>query len=88
MEAATFPEYVNSFFFMLCGLLGISFNAALLWQKTKVIQLIGELEDIFDKRRTFSLALITFNIIFFWSLPFFDLKKKINSRKTIYFPFI
>lgn len=52
-EAVTFADYVNSFFFTSCGLLGISFNAVLLWEKDNVNQLIADLDNIFEKRRTF-----------------------------------
>ncbi|XP_055309036.1 uncharacterized protein LOC129572943 [Sitodiplosis mosellana] len=50
-EAVTFADYVNSFFFTSCGLLGISFNATLLWEKSNVNQLIVDLEDTFKQRR-------------------------------------
>lgn len=50
-EAITFADYVNSFFFTLCGVLGISFNALLIWKKTNVNQLIADLEAIIILRR-------------------------------------
>lgn len=57
-EAATFAEYVNSFFFTMCGLLGASFNAVLLWEKSNITQLIAKLEEIFNKRRNFLAKLL------------------------------
>lgn len=54
-EAVTFADYVNSFFFTSCGLLGISFNATLLWEKKNVEQLIVDLEQTFKERRNFVL---------------------------------
>lgn len=55
LEAVSFAEYVNSFFFTSCGLLGISFNAVLLWEKSNLNELILELDGTFKKRRNLSL---------------------------------
>lgn len=62
IEAVTFADYVNSFFFTSCGLLGVAFNAILLWEKTNISQLIADLEDTFTKRRNNSF--VPFNYSF------------------------
>lgn len=59
-EASTFPDYVNSFFFTICGLLGFSFKINLLLEKTNLNQLIIKLEETFKKRR--NLNLFTINL--------------------------
>lgn len=81
-EAVTFADYVNSFFFTSCGLLGISFNAVLLWEKVNVNQLIIDLDNIFQKRRTFLLYI-------FYKILIMNKKKVFTHllRKT-YFIFL
>lgn len=49
-EAVTFDDYVNSFFFTSCGILGISFYTLLLWEKTNINHLIANLEETIQKR--------------------------------------
>lgn len=57
-EATTFSEYVNSFFFTLCGLLGISFKANLLLAKPGINQLIIKFDEICSTRRNFSIFVL------------------------------
>lgn len=59
LEANKFSEYVNSAFFTMCGMLGISFQSVLLYGKSQVNQLIVEITEIFNRRRKF--VTITFN---------------------------
>lgn len=50
-EATTFSDYVNSFFFTTCGILGFSFKANLLHEKSKLNQLIIRFDEICNERR-------------------------------------
>lgn len=54
-ETNTFSQLVNSFFFTLCGTLGISFQTVLLYGKSSVNQLIIDISEIFHRRCTLSL---------------------------------
>lgn len=49
--ANTFPEFVNSVFFTLCGTLGISFQSVLLYGKSHIKQLVTDIGEIFNHRR-------------------------------------
>lgn len=86
-EAVTFADYVNSFFFTTCGLLGISFNAVFLWEKSNVNRLIGDLEDTFKQRRNFCLSRHGFSIFFtFFQLFQIELRRsaKCNPKKSLW----
>lgn len=52
-EATTFSDYVNSFFFTTCGILGFSFKANLLHEKSKLNQLIIRFDEICNERRNY-----------------------------------
>lgn len=53
LEATTFSDYVNSFFFTICGILGFSFQINLLLEKSKLNHLIIKLEEMAGERRNF-----------------------------------
>lgn len=63
-EAITFDDYVNSFFFTSCGMLGISFYAVLLWEKANINKLIVDLEYTVQKRSKFLRVLCSIQIWF------------------------
>lgn len=55
LEANKFSEYVNSFFFTMCGMLGISLQSVMLYGKSQINQLIVDIAKIFNQRRKFSM---------------------------------
>lgn len=56
LEADKFSDFVNSFFFTLCGTLGVSFQSVLLYGKSHVNKLIVDITEIFNQRRKFLLC--------------------------------
>lgn len=62
-EASTFSDYVNSFFFTICGLLGFSFKISLLLEQTNLNRLIIKLEQTFVQRRNLN-VIFTIDYIF------------------------